>query len=51
MFGLYWTSAMKNTSEAVAYFYLSFSTVVTWSATLGYIIASIAESPTVAGVL
>jgi ABC-type multidrug transport system permease subunit len=51
MFGLYWTSGMKNTSEAVGYIYLVFSTVVTWSATLGYIIASVAESGTMAAVL
>ncbi|KAI8099010.1 ABC-2 type transporter-domain-containing protein [Halteromyces radiatus] len=51
MFGLYWTSGMKNTSEAVGYFYLVFSTITTWSATLGYIIAAIAEAPTMAAVL
>lgn len=51
MFGLYWTAGMKNTSEAVGYFYLVFSTITTWSATLGYIIAGIAVSGTVASVL
>ncbi|CAO3598758.1 unnamed protein product [Absidia cylindrospora] len=51
MCGLYWTSGMKNTSEAVGYFYLVFSTITTWSATLGYIIAGIAVSGTVASVL
>ncbi|KAI8332054.1 ABC-2 type transporter-domain-containing protein [Chlamydoabsidia padenii] len=51
MFGLYWTSGMKNQSEAVGYFYVTFCVVVTWAATLGYIIASIAESGTTASVL
>ncbi|CAO3593954.1 unnamed protein product [Absidia cylindrospora] len=51
MFALYWTSGMKNTSEAVGYFYLVFSTITVWSATLGYIIAGIAVSGTVASVL
>ncbi|KAI8068628.1 ABC-2 type transporter-domain-containing protein [Gongronella butleri] len=51
MFGLYWTANMRNTADAGGYFYLVFSTVTTWSATLGYIIAAIAESPTIASVL
>ncbi|ORZ24007.1 ABC-2 type transporter-domain-containing protein [Absidia repens] len=51
MFAFYWTAAMKNTSEAVGYFYLTFSTITVWSATLGYMIAGIAVSATVASVL
>ncbi|KAI8334802.1 ABC-2 type transporter-domain-containing protein [Chlamydoabsidia padenii] len=51
MFGLYWTSGMKNTSEAVGFFYVVFCTIVTWALTLGYIIASIATTGTMAAVL
>ncbi|ORX44963.1 hypothetical protein DM01DRAFT_1340270 [Hesseltinella vesiculosa] len=51
MFGLYWTAGMRNVAEAGGYFYLVFSTITVWAAVLGYIIASIAETPTIASVL
>ncbi|KAI8062097.1 ABC-2 type transporter-domain-containing protein [Gongronella butleri] len=48
---LYWTTAMTNTAEACGYFYVIFLMVVFWAFTLGFIIAAIAEFPTMAAVI
>ncbi|KAI8381275.1 ABC-2 type transporter-domain-containing protein [Radiomyces spectabilis] len=51
MFGFYWTAGLKTTSLAMGYFYLMQTLFVFWSVTLGFVIASISENPTVAAVL
>ncbi|CAO3630281.1 unnamed protein product [Cunninghamella blakesleeana] len=51
MFGLYWTSGMSTESEAGGYFYILFLFLVFWAVSLGFIIASIAEIPTMAAVI
>ncbi|KAI9363806.1 ABC-2 type transporter-domain-containing protein [Pilaira anomala] len=51
MFGFYWTAGLTNVSEAVGYFYLMLFCFVFWAVTLGFLIASVAESPTMAGVV
>ncbi|CEG78484.1 hypothetical protein RMATCC62417_13086 [Rhizopus microsporus] len=42
---------MKNTSEACGYFYITFVVLVCWAVTLGFVIAAIAEIPTMAAVI
>ncbi|KAG0170921.1 hypothetical protein DFQ28_001400 [Apophysomyces sp. BC1034] len=51
MFGFYWTTGMHNISEAVGYFYITFVILVFWAVTLGFVIAAIAEFPTMAAVI
>ncbi|KAG1471509.1 hypothetical protein G6F56_002082 [Rhizopus delemar] len=51
MFGFYWTVGMKNTAEACGYFYITFAVMISWAVTLGFVIAAIAELPTMAAVL
>ncbi|KAI9277795.1 ABC-2 type transporter-domain-containing protein [Sporodiniella umbellata] len=51
MFGFYWTVGMKNTPEACGYFYIMFAIMISWAVTLGFVIAAIAELPTMAAVL
>ncbi|KAL7309594.1 ATP-binding cassette transporter snq2 [Mucor circinelloides] len=51
MFGFYWTAGLTNTSEAVGYFYLVLIFFVFWAVTLGFVIASVAENPTMAAVV
>ncbi|KAF7731539.1 hypothetical protein EC973_009303 [Apophysomyces ossiformis] len=51
MFGSYWTAGLTNTSTAVGYFYCITIFFVFWAVTLGFVIASVAENPTVAAVL
>ncbi|KAI9487482.1 MAG: ABC-2 type transporter-domain-containing protein [Benjaminiella poitrasii] len=51
MFGFYWTSGLTNTSEAIGYFYLMTIFFVFWAVTLGFVIASIAEIPTMAAII
>ncbi|KAG0174917.1 hypothetical protein DFQ28_003658 [Apophysomyces sp. BC1034] len=50
MFTSYWTTGLTNTSTAVGYFYCITITFVFWAITLGFVIASVAENPTVAAV-
>ncbi|KAI9314279.1 ABC-2 type transporter-domain-containing protein [Dichotomocladium elegans] len=51
MFGMYWTAGLVPTSEATGYFYIMLLVFVFWSVLLGFNIASIAENPTLAGVV
>jgi ABC-type multidrug transport system permease subunit len=51
MFGFYWTSGLTNSSEAVGYFYLMLIVFVFWSVSLGFVIAALAENPTMAAVI
>ncbi|KAI7876976.1 hypothetical protein K492DRAFT_210004 [Lichtheimia hyalospora FSU 10163] len=51
MFGFYWTTGFINTSEAAGYFYLMQVVFVTWSVTLGFVIAGFSEKPNMAAVL
>ncbi|KAG0937676.1 hypothetical protein G6F57_007352 [Rhizopus arrhizus] len=51
MFGFYWTVGMKNTPEACGYFYITYAVMISWAVTLGFVIAAIAELPTMAAVL
>jgi ABC-type multidrug transport system ATPase subunit/ABC-type multidrug transport system permease subunit len=51
MFGFYWTAGLANISEAVGYFYLMSIFFVFWAVTLGFVIASVAENPTMAAVV
>ncbi|CDS13463.1 hypothetical protein LRAMOSA05639 [Lichtheimia ramosa] len=51
MCGMYWTAGLVNTSEAVGYFYLMLVLFVFWAITLGFLIASIAENPTLAAII
>jgi ABC-type multidrug transport system permease subunit len=51
MFGFYWTAGMTNTPEACGYFYITFVVLVFWAVTLGFVIAAIAELPTMAAVI
>ncbi|KAI8376506.1 ABC-2 type transporter-domain-containing protein [Radiomyces spectabilis] len=51
MFGFYWTAGMTNNSETVGYFYIIFVFLVFWAVTLGFVIAAVAESPTMAAVI
>jgi ABC-type multidrug transport system permease subunit len=49
--GFYWTAGLTNVSEAVGYFYLMLIFFVFWAVTLGFVIASVAENPTMAAVV
>ncbi|CEI98981.1 hypothetical protein RMCBS344292_13076 [Rhizopus microsporus] len=51
MFGFYWTVGMTNTPEACGYFYITYVVMISWAVTLGFVIAAIAELPTMAAVL
>ncbi|GAA5817043.1 hypothetical protein MFLAVUS_010579 [Mucor flavus] len=51
MFGFYWTCGMDSSSAASGYFYLMFTTIVFWAVTLGFVIASVSESPLMAAVI
>lgn len=51
MFGFYWTAGMRNTPEACGYFYITFVVLVFWAVTLGFVIAAVAELPTMAAVI
>ncbi|KAI9487865.1 MAG: ABC-2 type transporter-domain-containing protein [Benjaminiella poitrasii] len=51
MFGFYWTTGMQNTSAACGYFYITFVILVCWAVTLGFVIAAIAELPTMAALI
>ncbi|KAI8065000.1 ABC-2 type transporter-domain-containing protein [Thamnidium elegans] len=51
MFGFYWTTGMTNSPEACGYFYITFVVLVCWAVTLGFVIAAIAELPTMASVI
>jgi ABC-type multidrug transport system ATPase subunit len=51
MFGFYWTTGMRNTSAACGYFYITFVIVVCWAVTLGFVIAAVAELPTMAALI
>ncbi|KAI8969248.1 ABC-2 type transporter-domain-containing protein [Mycotypha africana] len=51
MFGFYWTTGMRNTSEACGYFYIAFVVLVFWSVSIGFVLAAISESPTTAALL
>ncbi|KAG1466250.1 hypothetical protein G6F56_004724 [Rhizopus delemar] len=51
MCGFYWTAGMRNTAEACGYFYITFVVLVCWAVTLGFVIAAIAELPTMAAVM
>lgn len=51
MCGFYWTTGLVNTPEACGYFYLMVIFFVFWAVTLGFLIASIAEIPTMAAVI
>ena len=48
MFGFYWTAGMQNTAAACGYFYITFVALVCWAVTLGFVIAAVAEQPTMA---
>ncbi|KAG1472209.1 hypothetical protein G6F56_001677 [Rhizopus delemar] len=51
MFGFYWTSGMNPSSEAAGYFYITFSVLVCWAISLGFVIAAFSESPLMAAVI
>ncbi|KAG1470474.1 hypothetical protein G6F56_002667 [Rhizopus delemar] len=51
MFGLYWTAGFVNLSGTVTYYYFMLVFFVCWSVTLGFLIASVAESPVLSGVI
>ncbi|CAO3694119.1 unnamed protein product [Rhizopus stolonifer] len=51
MCGFYWTAGMTNTPQACGYFYITFVVLVCWAVTLGFVIAAIAELPTMAAVI
>ncbi|KAI8354178.1 ABC-2 type transporter-domain-containing protein [Blakeslea trispora] len=51
MFGFYWTAGMTNNSETVGYFYITFSMLVCWAVSLGFVIAAFSESPLMASVI
>ncbi|KAG2224969.1 hypothetical protein INT45_000090 [Circinella minor] len=51
MGGMYWTTGLVNTPEACGYFYLMLILFVFWAVTLGFVIASVAEIPTMAAVI
>ncbi|KAI7867468.1 ABC-2 type transporter-domain-containing protein [Mucor mucedo] len=51
MCGFYWTAGLTNVSEAVGYFYIMLVCFVFWAVTLGFVIASVAENPVMAGVV
>ncbi|KAG1047886.1 hypothetical protein G6F46_009926 [Rhizopus delemar] len=51
MFGFYWTSGMSSASEAAGYFYITFSVLVCWAVSLGFVIAAFSESPLMASVI
>jgi ABC-type multidrug transport system permease subunit len=50
MFAFYWTAGLVNTSETVGFFYLMSIFFVCWAVTLGFVIAAVAENPTIAAV-
>ncbi|CAO3645884.1 unnamed protein product [Mucor fragilis] len=51
MFGFYWTTGMQNTASACGYFYITFAILVCWAVTLGFVIAAVAELPTMAAII
>ncbi|GAA5814667.1 hypothetical protein MFLAVUS_008166 [Mucor flavus] len=51
MFGFYWTAGMQNTASACGYFYITFVVLVCWAVSLGFVIASVSESPTMAALI
>jgi ABC-type multidrug transport system permease subunit len=51
MCGFYWTSGLVNTPETCGFFYIMLTFFVFWAVTLGFVIASIAEIPTMAAVI
>ncbi|CAO3650950.1 unnamed protein product [Mucor hiemalis] len=51
MFGFYWTAGMNSSSESTGYFYITFSVLVCWAVTLGFVIAAVSESPLMAAVI
>lgn len=51
MCGFYWTAGLVNTPAAGGYFYLMMVFFVCWAVTLGFVIASVAETTTAAAVL
>ncbi|KAG2208507.1 hypothetical protein INT47_010203 [Mucor saturninus] len=51
MFGFYWTAGMDSSSETSGYFYIMFTLLVCWAVTLGFVIASVSESPLMAAVI
>ncbi|KAG1495472.1 hypothetical protein G6F46_007714 [Rhizopus delemar] len=51
MCGFYWTAGMTNTPQACGYFYITFVVLVCWAVTLGFVIAAVAELPTMAAVI
>lgn len=48
MCGFYWTAGLQNTSEACGYFFIMLVFFVFWAVSLGFVIASVAEIPTLA---
>jgi ABC-type multidrug transport system ATPase subunit len=51
MFGFYWTAGMDSSSSSSGYFYITFSMLVCWAVTLGFVIAAFSESPLMAAVI
>ncbi|KAG2233508.1 hypothetical protein INT48_003379 [Thamnidium elegans] len=51
MFGFYWTAGMENTASSCGYFYITFVVLVCWAVTLGFLIAAVAEQPTMAALI
>jgi ABC-type multidrug transport system permease subunit/ABC-type multidrug transport system ATPase subunit len=51
MVAFYWTAGLVNASETVGFFYLMSIFFVCWAVTLGFVIAAVAENPTIAAVV
>ncbi|KAI9362223.1 ABC-2 type transporter-domain-containing protein [Pilaira anomala] len=51
MLGFYWTVGMNNTAESCGYFYITFIIIVCWAVSLGFVIAAVSESPTMAALI
>ncbi|KAI9478569.1 MAG: ABC-2 type transporter-domain-containing protein [Benjaminiella poitrasii] len=51
MGGFYWTAGMNNNPESCGYFYITFSLLVCWAVSLGFVIAAFSESPLMAAVI
>lgn len=51
MCGFYWTAGLVNSPETCGYFYIMVVFFVFWAVTLGFVIASVAEIPTMAAVI
>ncbi|KAI7892496.1 ABC-2 type transporter-domain-containing protein [Mucor mucedo] len=51
MVGFYWTAGMENTAAACGYFYIIFVMLVCWAITFGFLIAAVAEQPTMAALV